>query len=135
MASLKFLMSQNIPTNFGFNYWYASTRYVLSTFPFSAIIELLFYCLSSSMLMFLQFICNSICRILEANYKDESRGCPKLFTFGAGAFDQTSILFCISLIIDLKSLYKHQFRCLSSRSFFSLNEKKCLSRPEEAIKA
>ena len=87
------------------------------------------------MLMFLQFICNSICRILEANYKDESRDCPKLFTSGTGAFDQTSILFGISLIINLKSLYKHQFQCLSSGSFFSLNEKKCLSRPEEAIKA
>ena len=128
-------MSQNIPTNFGFNYLYASIRYVLSTFPFSAIIELLFYCLSSSMLMILQFICNSICRISEANYKDESRGCPKLLTFGADASDQTSILLCISLIIDLKSLYKHQFHCLSSGSFFSSNEEKCLSRLEEAIKA
>lgn len=99
LASLKFLMSQNIPTNFGFNYRYASTR------------------------------------ISEANYKDESRGCPKLLTFGANASDQTSILFGISLIIDLKSLYKQQFHCLSSGSFFSSNENKCLSRPEEAIKA
>ena len=85
--------------------------------------------------MILQIICNSICKILEANYKDESRGCPKLFMFGVDASDQTSILFSISLIINLKSLYKHQFHCLSSDSFFSSNEKKCLSRPEEAIKA
>ena len=85
--------------------------------------------------MILKFICNSICRILEANYKDESRGCPKLLTFGVGASDQTSILFNISLIINLKSLFKRQLHCLSSGSFFSSNEKKCLSRLEEAIKA
>ena len=85
-----------------------------------------FYSLSSSMLMFLQFICNCICKHTTKNWigvKENNGGQPKIahilkLMLGADEFGQSSIFFGISLIINLKSFYKHQFHCFSSISSF-----------------
>ena len=95
-------------------------------FFFSTHCTSVFYSLSSSMLMFLQFICNSTCKHTTKNWigvKENNGGQPKIahilkLMLGADEFGQSSIFFGISLIINLKSFYKHQFHCFSSISSF-----------------
>ena len=92
-----------------FNNWYASNGYVLLHIFFDTHCTSFFYSLSSSMLMFLQFICNSICKHTTKNWigvKGNNEGQPKIahilkLVLGADEFGQSSIFFGLILISNL----------------------------------
>ena len=103
-----------------FNYWYASNEYVLLHISFWHSLHFFFlFFIFFNADVFLQSICKSICKHTTKNWigvKGNNEGQPKIghilkLMLGADKFGQSSILFGISLIINLKSFYKHQFHC------------------------